>query len=915
MADEWIIDKPELTTPADDDLLTIIDVSDPGLTTVGTEKKIQLSNLIPADHGNVNAAADLPSRLIVTGADSTDVETSGITVDEIATPDDNLPLSLNVSAARNWTHIEVPDSQNWSDVIATNTNFLICSPVGGIIKISLDLGFTWIDPTTPIAVGDIIQAMAYDKRNSITLACSIQGNVFRSLDDGDTWATVNLDGLGSAFQDVRFSNNVFIAVGASIIYSTDGSDLSWTTATFPALPGGDIFHDCAFGNGRWIVVGGGANTFAYSSDDNGRTWADLPNEPPVVGAYDSIIFVKNSYYPNGSFFATRNNGELLKTANGDVWEIIDDFSTGSLVVFYAAGQWLLGTSMSRIITSWDSVKWTTFTALPNTELLSAFAFKQNVFISTSSTIAGDVFRSTLPDTIPGELYENDGESDTSVIPSTAPDLDNFLRISSSQGWERVGLVAVAGSNFFNCAVGNSTAFVIAGPNTGEIRRSTDNGVTWSTIVLGFTNTWHGAAYAEADNIMIMVGVVGGIITSTNNGSGWTQQAIPFIDPIPDFRGVAYGNNRYVVGGGDNEVTPAGSIFYSDDSETWVIATIPALMPTIRGVAHSGINAHVWVAVGGDTGDLVVLSVDNGVNWGTQTIGTSAIMLSVTFGNNRFAATSADGEIFTSPDGITWALETTLPAGETQHINFADNEFIVCGDSSAVYTSSDATTWIKAQVTPDTSTLTYTAFANNTFIASSSAGDVTPEVFRSSIPAIIQEGQIFVGTGQDAVTVKPGGSELLLSARRTTDFDFDTLPQDVPVAIPLDAGTYDTPDVSIAQADGLITFKTIGTYELKLFFVYGRDVTTNQVLFFCGLELNGAAVQPADIRMCAKQDANDTWTIDNGTLRIKTTATNQTLRFMLWTDSSDEDTILLKAPFSNYQSTATPSLTYQIWRVS
>ena len=47
MADQRLTDKTELITPAADDLLEIVDISDPTSDPAGTTKKIQLQNLIP----------------------------------------------------------------------------------------------------------------------------------------------------------------------------------------------------------------------------------------------------------------------------------------------------------------------------------------------------------------------------------------------------------------------------------------------------------------------------------------------------------------------------------------------------------------------------------------------------------------------------------------------------------------------------------------------------------------------------------------------------------------------------------------------------------------------------------------------------------------------------------------------------
>jgi hypothetical protein len=118
--------------------------------------------------------------------------------------------------------------------------------------------------------------------------------------NGVTWTT-STAGVYGTFKRVRFLNGQFMAVGSSdkIIYSQDGAN--WTPST---LPGSD-FWDVAWGNGLYVLAGGGT----YISAD-GVNWTQthpLLQEPPPLGVtyetpLDTVVF------GNGGFLALPTGG-------------------------------------------------------------------------------------------------------------------------------------------------------------------------------------------------------------------------------------------------------------------------------------------------------------------------------------------------------------------------------------------------------------------------------------------------------------------------------------------------------------------------------------------------------------------------------------------------------------------------------
>ena len=106
---------------------------------------------------------------------------------------------------------------------------------------------------------------------------------------------------------------LFVAVGygGRRIASPDGAhwenDQRWSEV---AADNDDVLFNVAFGQGRFIAVGGGARTGHLLSTRDGRDWKELPS---VRGRVATIIF------GNGRFIAG-HDAELLASADGERFE-------------------------------------------------------------------------------------------------------------------------------------------------------------------------------------------------------------------------------------------------------------------------------------------------------------------------------------------------------------------------------------------------------------------------------------------------------------------------------------------------------------------------------------------------------------------------------------------------------------------
>jgi hypothetical protein len=132
----------------------------------------------------------------------------------------------------------------------------------------------------------------------------------------------------------------------------------------------------------------------------------------------------------------------------------------------------------------------------------------------------------------------------------------------------------------------------------------------------------------------------------------------------------------------------GSILTSSDGLTWILATNPVPTAGRNGIAF---GAGVYVAVG----DGGIFTSTDLVIW-TPTFSTTNNLFNVSFLNNGFVATGANGTVLTSTNGSAWTGGQVL--GITNTLRGAAFRsappaiYVVVGDAGTIVTSADGTTW-------------------------------------------------------------------------------------------------------------------------------------------------------------------------------------------------------------------------------
>lgn len=184
-----------------------------------------------------------------------------------------------------------------------------------------------------------------------------------------------------------------------------------------------------------------------------------------------------------------------------------------------------------------------------------------------------------------------------------------------------------------CA-GAGTFLSVGGSGEGRWWTSTD-GVTWSAHRDASMSWMADCAYGDG----VFYAAAGAPMTSTD-GVTWTRGSGGF---VPNhIRATAWGDGVF-VGVGDNgriATTTAGLSWETDDT------------PASASLGDVAFGDGVFVAVG--AGGTVATSVDGGLSWTEQTVGSGGSWSRVVHGRDGFVIGGA-GSIYASPDGIGWSL--------------------------------------------------------------------------------------------------------------------------------------------------------------------------------------------------------------------------------------------------------------------
>jgi len=552
------------------------------------------------------------------------------------------------------------------------------------------VGIVWEDKSMHLSngAGGIVSSLLdVELCGGVFIAVGASATILRST-DGISWTKISPPvGVSSTsrFQSIAYSSSLgrIVVVGSTgIIYSNDAG-LSWGSAV-----SGVIFYDIAFGNNRFVAVGGtgSASTIYYSTD--GTSWTSTSAPSGVTEDLIGIAYGTPSGVAGGRWVAIGNgNGttttgaryiysdntgvtwtNIVLTATDNVTAI--NYAAGSINLYVVSG-YTLATTATFIRTS----------AAGNATFPTVYTNAAQIGSNTANAI--QYLNSTLVLVGPSNqvVTSTNGTSWTLTQPAQGGDASTS-GIAYSVG---LGRYVFAGSSFsglggFNGAVG------------ANLRRSSSLLRSGTTIIYD-SPALYGAVYVPSQGKYFVAGA-GGRIYSSTDFSTWTGFYLS--QPI-DTRAFFFDGTRIIAAGSTSD----NSYFYSSvDGSSWSLDFTAGSGYNIRGGLYGGYNSSSVTHIIFGTGSPARLWYStNGTAWSTMTprlstYNSGTYINDPTLGSFPLAVLGASANVIdlTSDPAVSTSAFETIPVGNTGGSSTSSSVTSVTymqesnlGDSRLIYT--------------------------------------------------------------------------------------------------------------------------------------------------------------------------------------------------------------------------------------
>jgi len=304
------------TTPANDLILTITNVSDDSTASILTFTQsgvgrggrfvslTSIENARYSDDGINWTEVQLPF-----ASNMTDLIAGNDKFIALSDPQDSTNLFKAATTLDGivWTEIDLPASANWKNGVYGNGKFVIVANDTDTVASSTD-GVSWVTSTFPDDTDGGVDSttsawenITYGKGKYVAVSSSDGATATSS--DGITW-TRHDSAIPFNANQIAYGNNMYVAVSKSnceIAYSFDG--ISWTAGENLSDIVGSIYtlSQIKFDNGIFFIIGtiedGSPTLTAFTSED-GVTWTE--RNMPTSQSWSAIT------YGNGSWYAKAN---------------------------------------------------------------------------------------------------------------------------------------------------------------------------------------------------------------------------------------------------------------------------------------------------------------------------------------------------------------------------------------------------------------------------------------------------------------------------------------------------------------------------------------------------------------------------------------------------------------------------------
>lgn len=483
----------------------------------------------------------------------------------------------------------------------------------------------------------------------------------QSSEAGIDWSAVN---LRQPFVCVVWANNQFVAVGTTILTSSNGAD--WKERTIPVA---DAVLRRVIWSGTQYVAVGTLGTILTSPD--GVVWTTRTSGTSAV--LNWVV------WSGSQFVVVGDSGTILTSPDGITWTVRTSGVSNTLYsVVWSGSQFVVGGS-SYTLTSVNGVSWTLRPGPSFWQSGEIILWSGSLYVAAGSadTIwsSPDGINWTQRHTVSSSFFTfTDGFWDGNtffLIGNGAFDQDSKIFTS---------LTALSWSEYSTPKMGGFTKGTDIFIGLGAVNPlfySSADAITWADITTPPKNTILGIA-TNGTNQIVAVGANRNILTSPD-GFNWTLR---LSSTSPSLNEVVWSGSQYVAVGGD------GLILTGPNGIDWTQRT-SGTSSELFDVVWSGSR---FVAVGGSGSTAVILTGSDGISWSTATGGVSAVLRSVIWTGSQFVAVGGNGTIITSSNGTSWTQRTSGTLAGLTSIVWSGSRYIATGVTGGYLTSTDGINW-------------------------------------------------------------------------------------------------------------------------------------------------------------------------------------------------------------------------------